>query len=131
MKITKLTVGKGRTIKPGQLTYYELEGTIDDESELEVARANMEGLINGWLSVPVAPSAPAQPAATATPNIFPKDLADLLTFEYTPEWTLIRPRRYLGKENFAKIAGIVKEAGGEYISAGKESHFRISRKPGK
>ena len=32
-------------------------------------------------------------------------------------------------ENFAKIASIVRGAGGEYISAGKESHFRIPKRP--
>jgi hypothetical protein len=31
----------------------------------------------------------------------------------------------LGSENFAKIAAIVREAGGEYISMGEQSHFRL------
>lgn len=59
--------------------------------------------------------------------LFPKDLADMLYFDLTPsgEWVTVRPRQYLGSENFAKIASIVRSAGGEYVSAGKESHFRI------
>lgn len=57
--------------------------------------------------------------------LFPKDLEDLLTFEETANYVVIKPRQYLGSENFSKIAAIVREASGEYISAGKESHFRI------
>jgi len=75
--------------------------------------------------------APAEIKFEKIAELFPKDLADLLTFEETAEWTIIRPRQYLGSGNFAKIAAIVRDAGGEYISAGKKSHFRISRKPGK
>lgn len=59
--------------------------------------------------------------------MFPEDLEGLLTFEEEEEYIVIRPRQYLGSENFAKIASIVRGAGGEYISAGKDSHFRIPR----
>jgi len=41
---------------------------------------------------------------------------------------IIKPRQFLGSENFAKIASTVRGIGGEYISAGKESHFRVPRK---
>jgi len=58
-------------------------------------------------------------------TLFPKDLEELLTFEETASYIVIKPRQYFGSENFSKIASIVREAGGEYISAGKESHFRI------
>jgi len=51
----------------------------------------------------------------------------MLHFEEEAEYIIIKPRRFLGSENFAKIASIVRGAGGEYISAGKESHFRVSR----
>jgi len=62
-------------------------------------------------------------------KIFPRDLAGMLYFEETDEYILIRPRQYLGPENFAKIASIVRDQlGGEYVSAGRESHFRIPRK---
>jgi len=62
-------------------------------------------------------------------RVFPRDLAGLLYFEETDNYILIKPRQYLGSENFAKIASIVRDQlGGEYISAGKESHFRVSRR---
>jgi len=59
--------------------------------------------------------------------LFPKDLEEVLMFEAKGEYIVIKPRQYLGSENFAKIASIVRDAGGEYISAGKESHFRIQK----
>lgn len=58
---------------------------------------------------------------------FPKELEDLLTFEEAGEYIIIRPRKYLGSENFAKIASLVRSAGGEYVRAGKESHFKVPR----
>ena len=59
--------------------------------------------------------------------LFPKELEEMLTFEERGEYIVVKPRQYLGADNFAKIASIIREAGGEYISAGKESHFRIPR----
>jgi hypothetical protein len=60
-------------------------------------------------------------------RLFPRDLGDMLTFQEDNKYVLIKPRRYLGADNFSKIASIIREAGGEYISAGKESHFRIQK----
>jgi len=87
--------------------------------------------------VPSPATAPA-PAPAPTPaermrsvkdirTLFPKELEDMLNFDETPQYIIIKPRQYLGSENFAKIASIVRGTGGEYISAGKESHFRVSR----
>jgi hypothetical protein len=59
--------------------------------------------------------------------VFPKNLEEMLTFEEAGEYIVIKPRRYLGSDNFAKIASIVRDTGGEYVSAGKESHFRVPR----
>ncbi len=71
--------------------------------------------------------APAEKVRTVenVQALFPKDLEEMLTFEETGNYIVIKPRQYLGSENFAKIASIIREAGGEYISAGKESHFRV------
>jgi len=73
--------------------------------------------------------APAERARTVenVRVLFPKDLEDMLTFEETGNYVVIKPRQYLGSENFAKIASVVRDAGGEYISAGKESHFRVPK----
>jgi len=56
---------------------------------------------------------------------FPKDLENLLIFEEKGNYVIVKPRLFLGSENFAKIASIIRDLGGDYVSAGKESHFRI------
>jgi len=65
-------------------------------------------------------------AASSDPaQLFPEDLRNLLSFERKAGAYILKPRQFLGAENFAKIADIVKQHGGDYISAGKESHFEI------
>ncbi len=59
--------------------------------------------------------------------MFTKELEELLDFEEKEDYIRVKPRKYLGSDNFAKIASTIRGAGGEYISAGKESHFRIPK----
>lgn len=40
---------------------------------------------------------------------------------------LVRAKQFLGSENFAKIASIVRGLGGSYVSQGKQSHFEVSK----
>jgi hypothetical protein len=61
--------------------------------------------------------------------VFPEDLEALLAFEEKSDYIVVKPRQFLGSENFAKIASTVRGMGGEYISAGKDSHFRVPKKP--
>ncbi len=90
------------------------------------------------VSTPTTPT--AAPAAPKVPTpkpggkqiedvrmMFTKDLEAMLIFEEKENFIKITPRQYLGSENFAKIASTIREAGGEYISAGKSSHFRIPK----
>jgi hypothetical protein len=93
-------------------------------------------------SLAVSRLAPSIPAPTSTIPItyedmqtvedikmmFPEDLEDLLGFEEKEDYIVVKPRQFLGSDNFAKIASIVRGVGGEYISAGKASHFRVPRK---
>lgn len=60
--------------------------------------------------------------------VFPEDLEALLSFEEKGDYIMVKPRQFLGSENFAKIASAVRGLGGEYISAGKDSHFRVPKK---
>lgn len=96
------------------------------------------------LAVSQFPQPPATPSPTPVPTIprpgerlqtvedikmvLPEDLESLLNFEEKEEYIIIKPRQFLGSENFAKIASAVRGIGGEYISAGKASHFRVPRK---
>jgi hypothetical protein len=65
-KITKLTVGKGKTTsdeKAGEWNkrYYEIEILIEDEHDVEIAKASVEGLIDGWLTGTSVVEPQAQP----------------------------------------------------------------------
>jgi hypothetical protein len=60
--------------------------------------------------------------------MFPEDLDNMLSFEEKPDYVIIKPKQFLGSENFAKIASTVRGLGGEYISAGRDSHFRVYKK---
>jgi len=58
---------------------------------------------------------------------FPEDLQDKLTFEEKDSDLVITPIQYLGNRDFARAASVVRSLGGEYVSAGKDSHFIIPR----
>jgi len=61
-------------------------------------------------------------------DLFPEDLASMLKIVEEKDKYVIKTRQFLGAENFAKIASIIRDAGGKYISAGKDSHFEIPKK---
>jgi hypothetical protein len=104
---------------------------------------NVLNIISGDLaeiskSLKEAGAPTAAPAVPATPTegigsiedvkgAFSSDLEEMLTFEETGDHIVIKPRRFLGSDNFAKIASIVRSLGGEYISAGKNSHFKVPK----
>lgn len=91
---------------------------------------------------PTIPSAPKTTPQPITPQAdigktrslddirmsFPEDLEARLSFEEKGDYIIIKPKQFLGSENFAKIAAASRGMGGEYISAGKDSHFRIPKK---
>jgi hypothetical protein len=52
----------------------------------------------------------------------------MLSFEERDDYIIIKPRQFLGSDNFSRLASAVRTVGGEYISAGKASHFRVPRK---
>lgn len=106
---------------------------------METIAKDLRELINALKSSvqpqpqPPSPPTPFQPTEETRSIedvrlMFPSELSDLLAFEEEGDYIIVKPRQYLGGENFAKIASIVRGAGGEYISAGKESHFRIPKK---
>jgi hypothetical protein len=103
-----------------------LEMIVGDLNEI----SNSLKAISGQSTTP-SPVAPARPERMRTIDeikmLFPEELGNMLVFEEKNHNIIIKPRQYLGHENFAKVASIVRSAGGEYISAGKESHFRIQK----
>lgn len=90
-------------------------------------------------AVPSAPKVTSPPAAAQAESgrtrsledvrmAFPEELEERLSFEEKGDFIIIKPKQFLGSENFAKIAAASRGMGGEYISAGKDSHFRIPKK---
>jgi hypothetical protein len=81
---------------------------------------------------PTAQAAPTESGKTRTLDdirmSFPEELEARLSFEEKGDYIVIKPKQFLGSDNFAKIAAASRGMGGEYISAGKDSHFRIPKK---
>jgi hypothetical protein len=88
------------------------------------------------VSAPVTAPAPS-PAAVSAPRkagtvnevkqAFSPDLVAMLLFDERENFFIVKPRRFLGSDNFAKIASVVRGLGGEYVSSGKNSHFKIPK----
>jgi hypothetical protein len=84
----------------------------------------------GTQQVPQAPAQASHEPSAKKPlddvrTAFSEDLERMLLFEDKGEYIMIKPKQFLGSENFAKIASAVRGMGGEYISAGRDSHFRV------
>jgi len=58
---------------------------------------------------------------------FSSELAGMLIFEESGAFVIVKPRRFLGSDNFARIASVVRDLGGEYVSAGRNSHFKVPK----
>lgn len=112
-----------------------MNGIMDDLRQVSaslksiaVSKMKEEGVP---LSAP-PPAAIPERAAKSKPvedikMMFPEDLENLLSFEEQEEYVIIKPRQFLGSENFSKIASVIRGMGGEYVSAGKASHFRVPK----
>jgi hypothetical protein len=136
-KVSEITITKGKTVKAADREeWIKLEfcvkAAVEDEAELNVAKAQLEGLLDGWLTASLQmppPSANPQTPVSAKqklgPEIFPEDLRKLLAFEEKGGFYVIKPKSFLGAEVFAKVAEVIKSYNGEYVSAGKSSHFRV------
>lgn len=122
----------------------EISASINKISEeIRSVSASLKSLAVGQITqAPARPSAPqasvAPPVAPKEPSkmrslddirmSFPEELETRLSFDEKGDYIIIKPKQFLGSENFAKIASAVRGMGGEYISAGKDSHFRVPKK---
>lgn len=127
----------------------ELTNTLNKVSvELRSVSASLKSLAVGQITQPPAVHVvTSTPKPMTTPSMetppteaskqrslddirmsFPEELEARLDFEEKGDYIIIKPKQFLGSENFAKIASAVRGMGGEYISAGKESHFRVPKK---
>ena len=114
-----------------------LNGIMEDLRQVSASLKSLAvSQITQPLSVPIPPthlpplpqSVEKSKASEDIKMMFPEDLENLLDFEEKEEYVIIKPRQFLGSENFAKIASIVRGVGGDYVSAGKASHFRVPKR---
>ena len=86
--------------------------------------------VNGPAAAPVVSVTPAGKLCDIkdVKQAFSSELAGMLLFEESGNFIIVKPRRFLGSNNFAKIASVVRDLGGEYVSAGRNSHFKITKK---
>ena len=112
-----------------------LKALNDISEEMRSVSASMKSLAGGQITQPTATQAPTPAEAGAKQRSldemrmsFPEELEARLSFEEKGDYIIIKPKQFLGSENFAKIASAVRGMGGEYISAGKDSHFRVPKK---
>ena len=132
----------GLSVSEKKLSAEELLERIDELLNVLKMISRDLSEVSKSLKTVTVPSAPEVPAAPATPTptgatvtrgvedvkmLFSKGLEDMLSFEEKGEFIVVKPRQYLGSDNFSKIASIIRGAGGEYISAGKQSHFRVPK----
>ena len=97
---------------------------------LDATLKNIRKIYQTWSELNPAVKKEIQTGTSATvqvKNNFPQNLAELLTFEIKGDCAVIKPKQFLGSENFAQIAAVVRNLGGEYVSAGKDSHFKIPK----
>ena len=103
--------------------------------ELRSVSASLKSIAVGQIIQPPTAQAPATKETGSKLRSlddirmsFPEELETRLGFEEKGDYIIIKPKQFLGSENFAKIASAVRGMGGEYISAGKDSHFRVPKK---
>jgi hypothetical protein len=105
--------------------------------ELRSVSASLKSLAVGQITQPSAAQTPRQPVPQLPGKersvedmrmSFPEELETRLGFEDKGDFIIIKPKQFLGSDNFAKIASAIRGMGGEYISAGKDSHFRVPKK---
>lgn len=96
-----------------------------DLTEVSKSLKKVSGSAN--TSSPSVPSSEKKYDITEVKQAFSPELAGMLFFEESGKFIIVKPRRFLGSDNFAKIASVVRELGGEYVSAGRNSHFKIAK----
>ena len=103
--------------------------------DLRSVSASLKSMAIGQITHPTSSPMPSAREGTGGQKTiedvrlsFPADLENVLNIDERNDYIIIKPKQFLGSENFAKIASAVRGLGGEYISAGKDSHFRVPKK---
>jgi hypothetical protein len=112
----------------------ELTGQLSKiQTELRTVSASLKSLAVGEITQPSTSNPASSVPSGKTRTLddirmsFPEELETRMGFEDKGDYVMIKPKEYLGT-NFVRVASAVRDMGGEYISAGKESHFRVPKK---
>jgi hypothetical protein len=127
----------GKQVLAPEVTLMLIYGKVSKEVELleellSIFRAANK--VTTGQQAPATTTAPAQVTEQAQqlPEKLTKGLVeviDLIKVETDTDsmFFIIRPKQFLGGENFAKVAKAVRDMGGSYQSAGKNSHFKVPK----
>lgn len=108
-------------------TMSEVERLIKLRDSAKEAREGLDRLVYALNEYLGELPPPGEEGLQKVRALFPKELQELLSFDQTKTHFVVKPRQYLGSDKFAQIAAICREADGEYISQGKNSHFKIQK----
>ena len=101
------------------------------EIGFKIVRDKVEEWIKEAVSGEKPKPKPERPVTTMIQTVaqaFPQELKGQLYFEDSGDYILVKARKFLDSNTFKKVADIVKgKLGGEYVSAGRKSHFRIRK----
>lgn len=134
----KFNLGNYETLDVGlEATLTEQDNPLDAFRQLEnMTELYLQNRLSkqpGFESRPASPQTAKEQPATKPVTIdsvkatFPEDLEAKLTFEDKTDSIILKPKQFLGSETFAKIGSVVRGLNGKYVSAGKDSHFRIPK----
>ena len=104
--------------------YFEEKDTVKQET-VKACPPSTSTKITPSAAPVASVTSPVNEYIRKTKNLFEPTLETLLTFTEEGNYIVIKPIQFLGSENFAKIAQILRDNDGEYVSAGRGSHFRI------
>ncbi len=107
----------------------KLESIVEDAKKRATTPQSPAPQPQPQAQTPTAPPV-ADDAKMVKIKVALSEYASLLEFDATSSNLvyIIKAKQFLGSDNFAKIAGIVRNTlGGQYVSQGKNSHFEISK----
>jgi hypothetical protein len=110
------------------------KGISPDKEQPKVEQVIPTAKTTPAVSTP-APVAPPTPSVTEqSPRIKEvleslEPIKELVTAdtETSAQFIMVRPRTFLGSDNFKKVTDIMRTLGGQYVSKGKDSHFLIQK----
>jgi len=144
---------KGQTVVPCEVSLMLIYNQVKNEVVLltEIRDLLRNGISQTTKSVETPISAPTPapapvpvqvPAQTSAPVQAPvsqrlqeiltaiEPIKDLVFIDENANdnmFYIIRPRQFLGSENFSKVGSVMRSIGAQYQSAGKNSHFKASK----